>query len=118
MNSEELRPWLPAVNALLNSTCAVLLVAGYLAVRFRRITLHKACMLAALAVSALFLASYLYYHFVVIRGQHVSFHERVPQAPEWVAQVYLAVLLSHTVLAVVAAPLALITAYLGLRDRL
>jgi uncharacterized membrane protein YozB (DUF420 family) len=117
IGTDELRHWLPTVNALLNGTCAVLLVAGYAAVRRRRITAHKACMLAALAVSALFLASYLYYHFVVIRGEHVSFRERVPLAPEWVAQVYLAVLLSHTVLAAAAAPLALITAYLGLRDR-
>jgi uncharacterized membrane protein YozB (DUF420 family) len=117
IGTDELRHWLPTVNALLNGTCAVLLVAGYAAVRRRRITAHRACMLAALAVSALFLASYLYYHFVVIRGEHVSFRERVPLAPEWVAQVYLAVLLSHTVLAAAAAPLALITAYLGLRDR-
>jgi uncharacterized membrane protein YozB (DUF420 family) len=113
-----LKEVLPTLNACLNGTSAVLLVLGYAAIRSRRITLHKSCMLGALTVSAAFLASYLFYHFGVIRGQHVSFRERVPQAPDWVAEVYLAVLLSHTVLAVAAAPLALTTAYLGLRDRL
>jgi uncharacterized membrane protein YozB (DUF420 family) len=115
---EALRGLLPTLNACLNASSAVLLVLGYAAIRARRVTLHKSCMLTALAVSGVFLASYLFYHFGVIRGQHVSFRERVPSAPPWVAEVYVAVLLSHTLLAVVAAPLALVTAYLGLRDRL
>jgi uncharacterized membrane protein YozB (DUF420 family) len=115
---ETLRAVLPTLNACLNGTSAVLLVLGYVAIRFRRIALHKACMLSALAVSAAFLTSYLFYHFGVIRGQHVSFRERVPLAPEWVAGVYGVVLPSHIVLAAVVAPLALLTAYLGLRDRL
>jgi uncharacterized membrane protein YozB (DUF420 family) len=116
--TEALRGLLPAVNASLNGTSAVLLVLGYAAIRGRRILLHKVCMLAALAVSSAFLASYLFYHFGVIRGQHTSFRERVPQAPEWVAEVYLAILLTHTLLALAAAPLALVTAYLGLKNRL
>jgi protein SCO1/2 len=56
---------LPAVNAMLNGLSALMLTVGYLAIRRRRIALHKACMLAALSVSAVFLASYLYYHIVV-----------------------------------------------------
>ena len=113
-----LKDLLPGVNAGLNATSAALIVFGFLAIRARRVALHKSCMLGALTVSAAFLASYLFFHFVVIRGQHTPFRERVPRAPEWVAQVYLAVLLSHTVLAALAAPLVLVTAYLGLRDRL
>ncbi|HXG09770.1 MAG TPA: DUF420 domain-containing protein [Gemmataceae bacterium] len=109
---------LPTVNAILNATSAVLLVAGYLFIRNRQITAHKMCMLAALAVSAVFLASYLYYHFIVKQGRPTYFAERAPDAPKGVAYLYTAVLLSHTVLAAVAAPLALYTAYLGLRDRL
>jgi uncharacterized membrane protein YozB (DUF420 family) len=70
-------------------------------------------MLAALGVSALFLLSYLYYHFVVKGGQPTPF-----TGPTAVRRLYLAVLLSHTVLAVVVAPLALYTAYQGLRNRL
>lgn len=104
---------LPSVNAVLNGTSAVLLVLGYRAIRRGHVSVHKTCMLAALSASALFLASYLYYHFVVKQGQVTRF-----SGPEAARQIYLAVLLSHTSLAVVATPLALITAYLGLRDRL
>jgi uncharacterized membrane protein YozB (DUF420 family) len=106
---------LPSVNAVLNTISALLLTAGYKAIRARRIALHKICMLAALGVSAVFLASYLYYHFAVKAGQPTRFSERAPDAPGWVGMLYLAILLSHTVLAVVAAPLALFTAWQGLR---
>lgn len=104
---------LPGVNAVLNTTCALLLVVGYVAVRRRWIGLHKTCMMAALAVSAIFLSSYLYYHFVVRGGEPTRL-----QGPDGVRVVYFAILLSHTVLAVVVAPLALFTAYAGLRNRL
>lgn len=114
MNAEDL----PTLNAALNAASALLLVTGYAAVRGRRLRLHKACMLSALAVSALFLASYLYFHFVVRGGRPTYFSERAPGSPGWVRSLYFGVLLSHTVLAAAAAPLALVTAYLGLRDRL
>lgn len=106
-------PDLPTVNACLNSACTLLLIAGYIAIKQRRIAFHKTCMLAALVVSAVFLASYLYYHFVVRNGQPTTF-----TGPPMVRTVYLAILLSHTVLAVVTAPLALFTAWQGLRDNL
>lgn len=104
---------LPGVNALLNATSGLLLLLGYAAVRTRRIPLHKGCMLAALLVSALFLASYLYYHVAVRGGEPTRF-----RGPDTARLVYLAVLLSHTILAVVVAPLALFTAYQGLRANL
>jgi protein SCO1/2/putative membrane protein len=106
------RYFLPAVNAALNATSAVLLVAGYLAIRRRRETLHMALMLLALGVSALFLACYLYFHFVVQGGQPTAF-----RGEGWVRPVYFAILLSHTALAAVVPPLALYVAYQGLRDR-
>jgi len=109
---------LPTVNACLNATSGLLLIAGYLAIRRRRIMLHKTCMLAALGVSALFLNCYLYYHFGVKSGEATRFADRAPDAPPWVHTAYYAILLTHTVLAAVVAPLALVTAYLGLRDRL
>jgi protein SCO1 len=103
---------LPAINAGLNGLCAVLLVAGYVAIRNRRETFHKLCMMSALVVSMIFLASYLYYHFVVLDGQPTRF-----QGEGWVRPVYFAILLTHTVLAALVAPLALYVAYQGLRDR-
>jgi uncharacterized membrane protein YozB (DUF420 family) len=109
---------LPAVNAVLNATSAVLLLLGYSAIRGRRVLLHKTCMLAALAVSAVFLASYLWYHFAVLHGKPTYFAERWPQASPAVRYLYYAVLGSHTLLAAAVAPLALASAYLGLRGRL
>jgi putative membrane protein len=109
---------LPGVNAILNSAGVVLLVLGYKAIRSGSVRLHKSCMLSALAVSAVFLGSYLYFHLVHRHGQATRFQDQAPSAPNWVAYVYYGILLSHTVLAIVTAPLALYTAYLGLKDRL
>lgn len=104
---------LPSVNAALNASAAVLLIAGYATICRGAITLHKWCMLCALAVSAVFLGCYLYYHFVVKQGQPTKF-----TAEGWPRIAYFAILISHTILAVAVAPMALVTAYLGLRNRL
>jgi protein SCO1/2/putative membrane protein len=102
---------LAAVNAGFNALCTVLLVAGYVAIRKKKETLHKACMLSAVVVSILFLASYLYFHFGVLDGQPTRF-----QGEGWIRPAYFAVLLTHTALAALVAPLALYIAYQGLRD--
>jgi protein SCO1/2/putative membrane protein len=107
-----LRSLLPACNALLNATCALLLAVGFVAIRLRRVALHKACMLSALGVSAIFLASYLTYHYLF--GEQTS---KFPRGT-WVWGFYIVILVSHSVLAAVVAPLALFTAYQGLRSRL
>jgi protein SCO1/2/putative membrane protein len=104
---------LPAVNAALNGLSALVLTVGYLAIRRRRIRLHKTCMLLALGVSALFLTSYLYYHFEVKKGEPTPF-----SGAGWIRPTYFAVLLSHSLLAAIVAPLAVFTAYQGLRDRI
>ena len=105
--------WLPAINASLNGLSAVALSVGYLAIRRRRVRVHKVCMLTALGVSTLFLTSYLYYHIAVQRGEPTPF-----AATGWIRPVYFAVLISHIFLAALVAPLALFVAYQGLRDRL
>jgi uncharacterized membrane protein YozB (DUF420 family) len=108
----------PALNAALNALAGLLLAAGYVAVRRRAYRLHAGFMLSALAVSALFLTSYLYFHVAVRHGQPTRFSDKQPQAPAWVGVVYQAVLWTHTPLAAVATPMALYTAYQGLRGRL
>ena len=100
---------LPAVNATLNGTTAVLLSLGYAMVRRRKILLHKTFMLSAFGVSTLFLASYLWYH------AHAGLRRFEGRA--WIRPVYFAILISHTVLAAVVVPLALTTVYFGLRSR-
>ena len=104
---------LPAVNAILNASSAFLLTLGYMAIRRRRVTVHAACMLAALAVSTFFLGSYLYYHIFVRGGKPTAF-----TATGWPRILYFTILLTHTALAVVAAPLAVYTAYQGLRGQI
>jgi protein SCO1/2/putative membrane protein len=103
----------PPTNAALNAASALLLIAGFLFIRGRRVGPHKVCMLTALAVSAIFLASYLYYHIVVRHWEPTPF-----VGPDGVRTVYLALLLSHSVLAAATAPLALYTAFLGVTNRL
>jgi uncharacterized membrane protein YozB (DUF420 family) len=92
----------PAVNAILNGTSAVLLACGYAAIRVGKRELHKRLMMTAFFVSCAFLVSYLIYHFRVHRIT-------VFQGPHWIRPWYLALLLSHTVLAVVIVPLIIVS---------
>jgi uncharacterized membrane protein YozB (DUF420 family) len=87
-------------------------------VRAGRYRLHAGVMLAALAVSAIFLTSYLYFHLVIRQGQATRFEEQAIHAPAWAKPTYLAILTSHTILAVAVAPMAVFTAYQGLRGRI
>ena len=94
---------LPALNATLNATSAILLTAGYRFIRRRQITAHKRCMLAAGATSALFLVCYLTYHYY--------FGSMPFRGRGWVRPLYFTVLISHTILAAAIVPLALITLF-------
>src|ERR1700693_4124108 len=90
-----------ALNASLNGTSAILLACGYAAIRNGKIKVHKAFMISAFAVSTVFLISYVIYH---IRVGHVVF-----QGQGWIRPVYFALLLSHTILAIVIVPMILVT---------
>jgi len=94
---------LPALNATLNATAAALLAAGFAFIRARRVAAHVACMLGALAVSTLFLASYLVYHY------HAGSRPFTGQG--WIRPVYFLVLVTHVVLAAGIVPLALATVW-------
>jgi protein SCO1/2/putative membrane protein len=108
----------PAINAMLNALAGALILLGYSAVRQRLLKLHAALMLTAVAVSAVFLGSYLYFHIVIRQGQETHFQDQAPGAPVWVRYVYGTILVSHIVLALATVPLVLITVYRGLRGRL
>ena len=101
---------LPALNAVLNSASAILVLAGIYFIKQGNVRAHKTCMLAALGVSALFLTSYLIYHYQVgsVRFEH--------EGP--IRVIYLGILLTHTVLAAAVVPLVLRTVYLALKNRL
>lgn len=92
---------LPHLNALLNATSGVLLVAGFIFILRHRVRAHLTCMIAALSVSTLFLVSYLVYHY-----NHGSTRFA---GQGFVRPVYFAILISHTILAAAIVPLIILT---------
>ena len=101
--------WLPVINACLNATSALLLAAGFAAIRRRQIGRHRRLMLSAVAASGIFLASYLYYH------AHIGTTRFAGVG--WIRPVYFAILGTHTVLAASILPLVGVTLYRALRQQ-
>ncbi len=99
--------YLPHVNAFLNTTSAVLLMAGYRFIRALRVDAHRKCQVAAFLTSTLFLISYLTYHYY--HGDTRFLGQGI------VRPFYFAVLISHVILAIVIVPLILITLYRAAR---
>ena len=99
----------PKIDAVLNGASAVLLVVGRGFIKRGRMAAHRAVMITALVSSALFLSSYLYYHWHVgsvhFQGQGV-----------W-RPVYFSILISHTLLAITIVPMVIITLNRALRQR-
>jgi len=106
---------LPAVNACLNGYSAVFLSAAYYFIRRKNQVAHRNCMIAAFVTSILFLVCYLTYHGYL--AYHLHQGPTVFRDPGWFRPVYLGILLTHTVLAAVIVPLALITLQRALRQR-
>ncbi|HZZ08686.1 MAG TPA: DUF420 domain-containing protein, partial [Candidatus Binataceae bacterium] len=100
---------LAPLDAILNATAAILLLAGYAAIRRHRVHLHRACMISAFVVSVAFFISYCIYHYHV---GDVRFGGR-----GWTRPLYFSILTSHIILAVVIVPLVLITLGRALRGR-
>ena len=100
---------LPSVNASLNTASALLLTLGYVFIRLRWIVAHRAAMTAAFLTSALFLISYITYHYVHGATRF--------QGEGWIRTLYFTILISHTILAVVIVPLILNTLWQAVRGR-
>jgi len=99
----------PALNATLNGASAVLITAGRALIGRGKVRLHRACMIAAVITSSIFLVCYLYYH------AHVGSVHFPGQG--WVRSLYFGILVSHTVLAAAVVPLVLLSLNYGLRAR-
>ena len=93
---------LPAVNATLNGLSAAFLAAGFIFIKRGHKMAHRNCMIAACGTSVVFLACYLIYHATVKTVTHFV-------DPAWFRPIYLTILLTHTVLAVIIVPLILVT---------
>jgi putative membrane protein len=102
--------FLPALNALLNGLSAVALLIGFTFIKARRVAPHRAAMITAFGFSTLFLVSYILHH--ALHGD-----VRYP-AHAALRSIYLPLLASHIILAVVALPLILVTFYFSLSGRI
>lgn len=100
---------LPLLNASLNAVSGVLLLTGYFLIRRGRIRLHRAAMISACVVSAMFLTSYVIYH--------ANIGSKPFTGRGSIRVVYFAILITHVLLAAAVPPLALITLNRGLRGR-
>lgn len=101
---------LPTLNAILNGTATVFLVAGFVCIKRGRQIAHRNCMLTAFACSLAFLTSYLIYHY---QAGSVRF-----PGTGWLRTLYLSILLTHTVLAAIVPFLAVVTLFRGLRRQI
>lgn len=92
---------LPTVNACLNATCATFLTVGYVFIRRQNTHAHRTCMLGAVTTSALFLTTYLIYHY---------YHGSTRFTGEgWERVVYFSILITHTILATAIVPMVIMT---------
>ncbi len=114
---------LPALNAFINGTCSVLLIASLISIKNKNITLHKKLNLTAFILSALFLISYVTAHFFIPDTKYGDInHDGLMSLQEkelvsGIKPVYLIILLTHILLAVVILPLILMSFYYGLTDQ-
>jgi len=100
---------LPTVNALFNGLSACFLIAGYIAIKKRRVRVHKRFMVAALVSSALFLITYVIYH-----SAHGDTSFR---GAGFIRVIYFFILISHVLLTTVALPITLVTFFFALTNR-
>ena len=98
---------LPTLNALLNAVSATLLLFGYIRIKRQQRAAHQKFMIAALISSALFLISYLSYHYQVGSVPY-PYHD-------WTRPIYFIILIPHVILAAVMVPFVIAAVWLAFR---
>ena len=111
----DLLPLFPHVNAILNASSAIFLLAGFYFIRSRQIEKHRACMLTAAGISTLFLVSYLSHH--ALRTYYFGLGPTRFTGQGLARPVYFTILTSHTILAALVAPMVLLTVWRGLKGQ-
>ncbi len=116
--------FLPHLNGTLNSATAILLIAGFLAIRSKKISLHRTFMLSAFALSSIFLISYVIYHFQVpstIFGDidhSGDLNEAETLAIGGTRYFYLVILLTHIAFSTIIVPLVLLSIYFAFSNQI
>ncbi len=102
-------PFLPRLNAFINATCSVLLLFSLYFIKRKNIAMHKKLNITTFVLSAVFLMSYVTFHSF---GIETRFPADNPLRPY-----YLAILITHIILAAVVLPLILLSFYYGLTNK-
>jgi uncharacterized membrane protein YozB (DUF420 family) len=106
---------LPAVNASLNALGAIFLTLGFIFIKRGNKIAHRNCMISAFVTSIIFLTCYIIYHSYRFYILHIGPTKFVN--PEWFRPIYLTILLTHTILAIVIVPLILVTLWRAKKER-
>ena len=105
---------LPKTNAMLNGLATIMLLVGFFAIKAGRQALHKQMMLYSFAVSIIFLASYLTYHFAL--HHYAGVRGKPFEGTGTIRTVYFSILISHVILAAIVPILTVTTIVKGLRE--
>ncbi len=115
--------FLPHMNGVINSVTSIFLIAGFFFIRFRNIQLHKTAMSSAFILGALFLVSYVIYHaasestvYGDINGNGVLELEEADRIGP-MRNIYLAILITHILLAIIVVPFVLFAFYYALTQK-
>ena len=108
-------PIFPHINALLNATSGCFLLVGFYFIRSGQVARHRASMIAASAVSGLFLVSYITHH--ALRTYYYGLGPTRFTGEGLIRPVYFTVLTSHTVLAALVGPFVIATLWRGIKGR-
>jgi len=114
-------PFLPKLNAILNGTCTVLLLLSLYFIKKLNIKMHKRINILAFILSALFLVSYIIFHWLSVTTYYGDLNHDGVVSPSEIATagylryVYFAVLIPHIILAAAVLPLILLSFYYGLQ---
>ena len=103
-------PFLPKLNAFINATCSVLLVTSLYFIKQKNIVMHKKLNIATFVLSSVFMLSYVTFHSY---GIETRFPSDNPIRPY-----YLAILISHIILAAIVLPMVLLSFYYGLTNKI
>ena len=105
----------PHLNATLNATSGLFLIAGLYFILRKRVHQHRFCMLTASIISATFLLSYIAHH--AVRTYYFGLGPTKFLGEGLARPVYFTILTSHTILAAIVAPFVIVTLYRGLKGR-
>jgi len=105
----------PHLNATLNATSGLFLIVGFYFIRTQQISRHRACMLTAASVSAVFLACYLTHH--TLRTYYFGLGPTRFTGEGIIRPIYFTILTSHTILAALVTPFVLLTLWRGLKGQ-